>query len=209
MNIHTDGLTWFFTLNEEFNDWSNVGKIKVSGFTSRDEAEKAYHSFSALMRYKKYFESPHEVSREKDFDKPLPKKEDIDKLLSIIKSQNISLYLIFSLVMHYGLRLGEIPSLRWKDINFSESVINVQHRKSLRITTIKVSSRLLQELKNYSYGRIKESSDNDLIFFTTKGDPYNFEGLRRMLGRFLRKSNLDHLNFHHLRLIHKNVTLDD
>ena len=44
MNISSEGLTWFFTLNEVFNDRSNVGEIKVSGFTSRDEAEKAYQS---------------------------------------------------------------------------------------------------------------------------------------------------------------------
>ena len=79
----------------------------------------------------------------------------------------------------HGLRVSELCSLRWDQVDFELGVIHIRRRKKgipsvqhMRGTEI----RALRRLK-------RESSDSPFVFVTERGGPMSEAGFRKMLAR--------------------------
>lgn len=82
------------------------------------------------------------------FEKPLPrifKTEDIALLLSslnLIFHTDYLIYAIINILLHTGLRRGELLGLTWNDINFVERTISVTHQLTYNKGKVMFSSKL-------------------------------------------------------------------
>ena len=127
--------------------------------------------------------------------------------------------------MFTGLRCGELLGLRWSDVDMDMNTIAVKQtvqrlygddgKTHLMINTpkTKTSNRtipLLPEiaakLKTHRAAQTQERSlagqlweDNDLIFCTEFGKPYDPRNLQTFLDRVTNKSGIPHVNIHALR----------
>ncbi|MDQ0885013.1 integrase [Paenibacillus sp. V4I9] len=198
MEIKCEGSKWFFTLNN--NLISDEEEVKVSGFSTRSGAEKAMKIFSLLNKY-----DTHSLYSNSDLpSKPLPNKEEVENFLSVVKSDNYIYYLMFSLAIYCGMRLGEIASLKWQDICLSGAFIDVYQRTKKSIE-VKIPLSLLLELKMYYNSNSSVSSESGLVFINSKGEPFTLGVLMYRLIYYLKMSKLDHLRFRNLKHIHKHL----
>lgn len=82
------------------------------------------------------------------FEKPLPrifKTEDIALLLSslnLIFHTDYLIYAIINILLHTGLRRGELLGLTWNDINFVEKTISVTHQLTYNKGKVMFSKKL-------------------------------------------------------------------
>ncbi|SCJ97243.1 Tyrosine recombinase XerD [uncultured Clostridium sp.] len=82
------------------------------------------------------------------FKKPLPrifKTEDIALLLSslnLIFHTDYLIYAIINILLHTGLRRGELLGLTWNDINFTEKTISVTHQLTYNKGKVMFSNKL-------------------------------------------------------------------
>ncbi|HEY0757271.1 MAG TPA: site-specific integrase, partial [Ktedonobacteraceae bacterium] len=120
-----------------------------------------------------------------------------------------------------GLRRGEILALKWSDINLDKKTIQVQRiftrvpgqryieaepktkksRRSVSLTSNAVEL-LKQHKKRQSEAKLKASSqwvENNLVFCTSLGTPYNPSKLLERFSTLLKRAGLPHMRFHDLR----------
>jgi len=84
--------------------------------------------------------------------------EDLEKVLSFINTQrHVERNRAMMLLTHWaGLRIGEVPALRWMDVVMPSGQIKDEIRLLSRMTknqtarTVYVSQRLKEELKHYT-----------------------------------------------------------
>lgn len=82
-------------------------------------------------------------------------------------------HVLFSVLYTCGLRLGEVLTLRWRDINFKERFVHIDERpeynwkpKKWHIRDIPISQELATELL-----KLKENAIYPLVFHTRTGKP--------------------------------------
>jgi len=82
-------------------------------------------------------------------------------------------HVLFSVLYSCGLRLGEVLTLRWRDINFKERFIHIDERpeygwkpKKWHVRDIPISQELAAELL-----KLKENAIYPLVFHTRTGKP--------------------------------------
>ncbi len=128
---------------------------------------------------------------------------------------------LFVLALTTGLRRGEILALKWSDINLDKKTIQVQRiftrvpgqryieaepktkksRRSVSLTSNAVEL-LKQHKKRQSEAKLKASSqwvENNLVFCTSLGTPYNPSKLLERFSTLLKRAGLPHMRFHDLR----------
>jgi len=86
-----------------------------------------------------------------------------------------------------GMRLGEILSLKWEDINLKEDYLLVKDSKNYESRYIPIHPELKQALIN-----LKEKSNNEYVFEGRKT-------IKRQWQNALKKSGIAHCRFHDLR----------
>ena len=95
------------------------------------------------------------------FKKPLPRIFKIEDIALLISSLDLSYYedylmhVIITLLLHTGLRRGELLALTWNDINIVDKTISVTHQLTYNKGKLSFSDKLKS---NYSY-RIIPISD--------------------------------------------------
>ena len=86
----------------------------------------------------------------------------------------------------HGLRVSELVSLRWDQVDFDLGVIHVRRRKK-GIASVQhmrgVEIRALRRLK-------RESRDSPFVFVTERGSPMSEAGFRKMLARTSKIANI-------------------
>lgn len=150
--------------------------------------------------------------------------EQMRQLLSVVTGTEWELIVVLGGL--YGLRLGEIAGLRWKNVHLEENYFEVVEQLPFDVppdtTTIsemapvKSSERTLPitaltrpyferhlELQN-EQRRLAQSSggiyyNNDLVFSKQDGSPKRKERISSNFGQLLRHANLPHIRFHDLR----------
>lgn len=114
---------------------------------------------------------------------------------------------IFLTAAYAGLRLGELRSLRWRDLDFGKRLIHVRHSyvmgaedrpKSGRVRSVPMIDQVAAELDQLSR-RNDWTSEDDLVFVSPAGDHIEDSALRRRFYAALKAAGLKRLRFHDLR----------
>ena len=114
---------------------------------------------------------------------------------------------IFLTAAFTGLRRGELLALRWRDVDFSGSVIRVHGSyaagalttpKSGRVRSVPMAPAVATALAASSR-RDSFTGDDDLVFVGEHGSFLDGSALRRRYGATLKRAGLRPLRFHDLR----------
>ena len=114
---------------------------------------------------------------------------------------------IFLTAAFTGLRMGELLALRWRDVDFSGSVIRVRSSwaggqlttpKSGKVRSVPLAPDVATALAKLA-GREHWTGDDDLVFASDTGDHLSDSALRVRYKSALRRANLRELRFHDLR----------
>ena len=114
---------------------------------------------------------------------------------------------IFLTAAYAGLRLGELRSLRWRDLDFGKRLIHVRHSyvmrtedvpKSGRVRSVPMIDQVAVALDQLSR-RPAWTGDEDLVFVNPAGEHIEDSALRRRFYAALKAAGLKHLRFHDLR----------
>jgi integrase len=114
---------------------------------------------------------------------------------------------IFLTAAYAGLRLGELRSLRWRDLEFDKRLIHVRHSyvmrsedvpKSGRVRSVPMIDQVAVALDNLSR-RPAWTGDDNLVFVNPAGEHIEDSALRRRFYAALKAAGLRHLRFHDLR----------
>lgn len=163
-----------------------------------------------------------------------PKKEikifSVEEEKAFIKSLSTHRHrALFILVLGTGLRIGEVTSLRWHNINFDTGELRVektfkrvqlinstsknktaiieQEPKTVNSKgTVPIPTSIITELKKHKIRQDKEILEageayvnNDLVFSNQLGEPLDAHNLSRSYRRALAKANIPYKNFHAMR----------
>ncbi|MBU5689118.1 MAG: tyrosine-type recombinase/integrase [Candidatus Aenigmarchaeota archaeon] len=108
--------------------------------------------------------------------KPLTRNE-IEKMLYLTKN-NVH-YAIISALYYAGLRLSEAKLLKWKDIDFENEVIYINHDKRVIFLHPKLKEAI-QKIKNNS----------DYIFISSKGKIYDNRTIQQIVTRAAKRAKI-------------------
>ncbi len=138
-------------------------------------------------------------------------ESDLKRLISV--TDDNTLKGLFEFSFYTGLRLGEVRSLQWNQVNFKTQMIILDNRKHLtkskRVRTVPLNLRALQILTELEINKISE-----YVFSTPEGKQYKENHITWKTKRLIIKAGLNPgLHFHSLRhgyaslLVSKNVSL--
>lgn len=114
---------------------------------------------------------------------------------------------IFTTAAYAGLRLGELRSLRWRDLDFEKRLIHVRHSyvmrsedrpKSGRVRSVPMIDQVATVFDQLSR-RSGWTADDDLVFVSPTGDHIEDSALRRRFYGALKAAGLKRIRFHDLR----------
>lgn len=117
---------------------------------------------------------------------PVLEVEDAQKLLNTCSLTRD--LLLVSLTIASGLRLGELTSLRWEDVDLRHGVIQVMEGKGGKYRAVVVDKDTLRLLIKYSIETRRFESDR--IFLTNEGTPLTVLGIRSIFVRLSKKSGI-------------------
>jgi integrase len=114
---------------------------------------------------------------------------------------------LFLTAAYAGLRLGELRSLRWRDLDFGKRLIHVRHSyvmrredapKSGRVRSVPMIDQVAAALDGLSR-RTRWTGEEDLVFVNPSGEHIEDSALRRRFYAALEAAGLKHIRFHDLR----------
>lgn len=124
-------------------------------------------------------------------------------------------FMSFWLALQFGLRLGEVQGLKWKNIDFENKLLFVEQayheeqKKMGRLKT-KASKRVIpisdKQLKFLSVR--KDASESDLIASNAIGGYLNQRNIRRTMDILCGKLKIKRITFHELRHTHATLLLE-
>jgi integrase len=138
-------------------------------------------------------------------------KEQVQEFLTFLKSVNHRYYPLFEILIHYGLRRGEVLGLRWQDINFDKNIIcirqalaEVGHTIVFTEPKTEMSVRDLPLLPNVKESLLNHRNaepkyEDDLIFHSNRGKPVDPRSLLDTFKRLCRKAGLPAISLHEIR----------
>ncbi len=139
--------------------------------------------------------------------------EDSKKLLSVTINEdnrnNIRDYAIITLFLNCGMRLSELVNINIKDIDFSESKLNVIG-KGNKERTIFLNKACLKALKNYLEIRPHERvqfNSRDALFLSERKERISNRTVQQIVKNELRKAGLDTKKYSTHKLRHTAATL--
>ncbi len=136
--------------------------------------------------------------------------------------------ILFICYLYTGARLGELPALTWKDINFDDRYIDINKKAILihnyysdkktelqvqdycktksSIRKIYITSMLIENLKQHKEKQIKECeeageiwTDDNLVFPTSVGTILQLRNIQVMFNRIKNKASIKEGTMHSLR----------
>ena len=139
--------------------------------------------------------------------------EDSKKLLSVTINEdnrnNIRDYAIITLFLNCGIRLSELVNINIKDIDFSESKLNVIG-KGNKERTIFLNKACLKALKDYLEIRPHERvqfNSRDALFLSERKERISNRTVQQIVKNELRKAGLDTKKYSTHKLRHTAATL--
>ncbi len=134
--------------------------------------------------------------------------EQCSKFLDSIKSHKF--YPIFELYFTYGMRRGEALGLRWRDVDFEGKVIHIRQQlvemgKHIFVSTPKTTNSkrdlpLLHHIESVLLAtREGNESDDDFVFRSRTGTPYQPNNIFRFFRKHVRELGLPVISIHDIR----------
>ena len=114
---------------------------------------------------------------------------------------------VFLTAAFTGLRMGELLALRWRDVDFTGSVIRVRSSwaggqlttpKSGKVRSVPMAPDVATALSRLG-DRLDWTGDDDLVFASETGEYLSDSALRVRYKAALQRANLRNLRFHDLR----------
>lgn len=130
-------------------------------------------------------------------------RKELSKLLEHIPNPEFRDLVLFAVMT--GARMGEIISLRWRNIELEAKLIHIRNSdefvtKSKKSRTVPVSDSL------YNILICRNRATDEYVFTTKKGEPFKQNYVSKKFKSFVRAAGLDdRLRFHSLR--HTTATL--
>jgi integrase len=150
--------------------------------------------------------------------------EQAQQLLTAAKGHHLEALFVLALVT--GMRRGELLALKWRDVNFAESTLQVRRafievsgkgiietepktakgRRSIQLPPLAIDALKSHRTKQLEVRLQAETwEDQDLIFCTSRGTPFIATYIHGTFKALLKKANLPDIRFHDLR--HSAATL--
>ena len=148
-------------------------------------------------------------------------ENQVQQLLITAKIRNDHLYALYYLAIATGMRQGELLGLKWADLNWDKSALQVQRQLTKKkgggrefalpktragIRRIDLGNESLQVLKEHHQKQYQlivatgiQWQDHDLIFPTSIGTPMYGENLIKRFKQLLNEAGLPDIRFHDLR----------
>lgn len=152
---------------------------------------------------------------------------EVSKLLDCLQIEPIQYRTMIILLLHSGLRRGELCGLEWKDLDFKNCILVIRRasqylpedgiftkdpKTGASIRTMKLPVEVFNMLEDYRRHQNKERlklgdrwEENDRLFTQLEGKPIHPDTITDWFKKFLRKNNLPDINVHSLR--HTNASL--
>ncbi len=114
---------------------------------------------------------------------------------------------LFTVAAFTGLRLGELRALRWRDLDFAGRIVHVRRNyvageftspKGKRVRSVPLIDQASAALDRLSR-RQRFTGDDDLVFPSVVGAPFDDSHLRRRFTDALLRAGLQRIRFHDLR----------
>jgi len=186
---------------KEIDDYKLKRQTEVKAVTVNRELQSLRHLFNLAKKWKNFFgENPVSesglIKTESNRKRILTYEEEI----VLINNSSPHLKPIIQTALLTAMRLGEILTLRWKDVDLNNNLITIRAEisKSKKQRKIPISKRLKEILKEQRY----ISGLSGMVFLTQNGKPYspkNSSALKRTFTTARKKSDLMDLRFHDLR----------
>ncbi|MED1562046.1 site-specific integrase [Alkalihalobacillus alcalophilus] len=174
-----------------------------------------------------------EIENKKQEIKFLEKEELVHFLITAKKKGLSQDGIVFSILAYSGMRIGELLALKWKDIDFEESTINITKtlynpknrtkeyqllspKTKGSIRKIKMDANVMNDLKQHKKEQNKlkmmirdEYVDQDFVIAKSSGYPENVKVIENRMKRILKLAEIDrHLTPHSLRHTHTSLLIE-
>ncbi|MDL2289448.1 site-specific integrase [Clostridia bacterium OttesenSCG-928-F22] len=152
-------------------------------------------------------------------------EEETKQLIHLLDSEPIQYRTMILMLIHTGMRRGELMGLEWKDIDFENQTVRIARtsqyvgefitkepktRSGIRVLTLNnTTCRLLKEYRAWQNGeKLKLGDrwiDTDRLFTKWNGEAIYPETISQWFRKFIKRSGLPYVTLHSLR--HTNATL--
>jgi len=167
---------------------------KAKPATVNRELALLKHMYTMAIKWRKTFSNPvKEVKlfREENTQERILTQEEIRILLEACSD---SLRPIVVTAVNSGMRLGEILTLTWGQVDFEQRVITILHSKSGKVRKVPMNETLWETLR-----AIKKNAAQDAVFISDRtGRPYKIN-CRGSWDKALKKAGISDCRFHDLR----------
>lgn len=107
---------------------------------------------------------------------------------------------IIKLLLGTGLRLSEMTSLQWKNIDLTSGQLKVVQGKGAKDRILYIDYQVIEELRNWKERQFKEWGSSDLVFTTRTLNKIDGKAIRKMIKTYTAKANIDKdISTHNLR----------
>lgn len=133
--------------------------------------------------------------------KQLPTEKEVQRLLvapqlSYCSYNDYMAFVVCSIIMGNGMRIGSIASLRKSDLNFKDHIIYVRQTKGRREQHVFMSKKLEKVLKEYLNVL---DDDSDALFIGSDGKPLTGNAIAQAVTRYAKNRGVNGISPHKLR----------
>lgn len=148
-------------------------------------------------------------------------KEETRHIFELLKNEPLQKQVLFHFAINSGCRMGEIVALKWEDIDFNNNVVKIsksayrltgdkdnryKKTKTRSIRNIVIPSYIIELLRKWKVEQAKLQlslgdawKGDNFIFIQADGKNMFYKTPSTMWKKFLKKYNIDYVNFHALR----------
>lgn len=101
-------------------------------------------------------------------------------------------YAIIKLILNTGLKLSEITSLKWDDLDLIAGELIARGDKVLRPRTLFLDGGIIEVLEEWKFRQEKLSGECKYVFTTLEGGKLKNRYVRKMINRYANKANISH-----------------
>ena len=95
------------------------------------------------------------------------------------------------LMLNTGLRLAEVTSLKWHDLNLTTGKLMVRQGKGSKDRTLWVAEGDINRLRKWRERQAAQCGQSDYVFTTLQGKPLGHRYVQRMVKRYAAKAGID------------------
>jgi len=183
-----------------------IAYLNSTNLTKKTIARKvnSLRHFFKFLQSKNYIDSNPivDISFPKPTHKPqrILNRNECRKLIETSKS-NPKIYTVINLILHSGIRIGEVSRLKVEDIklDLKDPQIHIKKYSTLADRKIKISDKLMFILKDYMNSHEHISENNFPFFYTSNKKNINIRNLRTSINRIISKSKIENICVNDLR----------